>query len=448
MNSQTSFSVPTMRTIDEEENIVSKVISVYSPWIFSQKTQHVTSLPWRETQISHAGTMLSSFVQMIIALQSKMASPICMRKVFDTLTEKIFLIPTNPDFVISHYGTHLITLPWSSHVATTNSPKTFLNLVQILSTSSLNLFKFLVEIVTTVSWQVPDKFRAGEYYEQLFLLLWNITLHYQLPIPKKWSEFLFLMIANHPQWSYYLVSQDIFNNPSVTVPLKKNNALFERLPPEDQTYEFGSDPNIEKMEITKESMRFSLLLRFLYFCVVGMGPVSSPSIEFYQLRFKNIQEYLAILTETIVKCFHPSHGHVAHQFLFRIIENELDPLILNVETDVLSLQRAPFAQICCLVSQILVLFDYELSAESTKMLDEEVANFVTRHPYLSMAVLKATQTSIQNPEAQLNILEHCLTTDYKLFSNWERLTDMLQVNQNKTKKKNLGKNKIPSFPGK
>lgn len=150
-------SVGSSKTLKALQDLHSKMVKFFKPWIFPLDTDDGGSLkcyPWLETDAAAAGRLVGLYAQLTDALHHKFrdrllpgqkgALWLCLMQYCESCTS-----PRTPEYLLYLYHTHLRSLPWR-HL----HPDTLLmkQLFNVERGSPKSCFLFLGEVLCDVNW--------------------------------------------------------------------------------------------------------------------------------------------------------------------------------------------------------------------------------------------------------------------------------------------------------
>ncbi|XP_072288559.1 ectopic P granules protein 5 homolog [Eucyclogobius newberryi] len=150
-------SVGSNKTLKTLQNLHSKIVKFFSPWIFPLDTEDVSNVkcyPWLETDANLAGSLLGLYTQMTETLHHKFrdrllpgqrgALWLSMMQYCESCTA-----PRTPEHLLYLYHTHLRSLPWKHLHPDTQLMEQLFNVER---GSPKSCFLFMGEILCEVNW--------------------------------------------------------------------------------------------------------------------------------------------------------------------------------------------------------------------------------------------------------------------------------------------------------
>ncbi|CAJ1068858.1 ectopic P granules protein 5 homolog isoform X1 [Xyrichtys novacula] len=150
-------SVGSSKTMKALQDLHSKIVKMFKPWIFPLDTDDGGNLkcyPWLETDASAAGSLVSLYVQLTDTLHHKFrerllpgqrgALWLCMMQYCESCSA-----PCTPEYLLFLYHTHLRSLPWSHLYPDTQLMQQLFNVER---GSPKSCFLFLGEVLCEVNW--------------------------------------------------------------------------------------------------------------------------------------------------------------------------------------------------------------------------------------------------------------------------------------------------------
>ncbi|XP_020505539.2 ectopic P granules protein 5 homolog [Labrus bergylta] len=191
-------SVGSGKILKALQDLHSKIVKLFTPWIFPLDTEDSSNLkcyPWLETDACAAGSLVSLYAQLSDTLHHKFrdrllpgqrgALWLCMMQYCESCTS-----PRTPEYLLYLYHTHLRSLPWSHLHPDTQLMQQLFNVER---GSPKSCFLFLGEVLCEVNWvsvlsdhlhtppsstvypTLPDKSANKESHTMLVYLLYMLV---------------------------------------------------------------------------------------------------------------------------------------------------------------------------------------------------------------------------------------------------------------------------------
>ncbi|TMS03806.1 Ectopic P granules protein 5-like protein [Larimichthys crocea] len=157
LNSCAREPVGSSKTMKALQDLHSKIVKLFKPWIFPLDTEDGGNLkcyPWLETDASTAGCLVGLYTQLTDTLHHKFrdrllpgqrgALWLCMMQYCESCTA-----PRTPEYLLYLYHTHLHSLPWRHLHPDTQLMEQLFNVER---GSPKSCFLFLGEVLCEVNW--------------------------------------------------------------------------------------------------------------------------------------------------------------------------------------------------------------------------------------------------------------------------------------------------------
>lgn len=150
-------SVGSSKVLNALENLHSKIVKLFKPWIFPLDTgdgSNIKCYPWLETDASVAGCLIGLYTQLTETLHHRFRDRLlpgqrgplwlCMMQYCESCTA-----PRTPEYLLYLYHTHLRSLPWRYLHPDTQLMEQLFNVER---GSPKSCFLFMGEVLCEVNW--------------------------------------------------------------------------------------------------------------------------------------------------------------------------------------------------------------------------------------------------------------------------------------------------------